>query len=305
MRIAAIIHYFAIAADSGVLLMSLKNTVLPVQTTLQSKGRLLNISKPVVMGILNATPDSFFNKGNDSDLAGLLKNAEKMLNEGAAILDIGGASTKPGAELIKPDEELKRIIPAIEAIIKQFPDAWLSVDTYNSSVAREAAAAGASIINDVSSGAFDEQMLQTVAALKVPYIAMHMRGTPKTMQQDPQYDDVVTEVRNYLLKISKEAYTVGIPDIIIDPGFGFGKTVEHNFQLLNNLHTFRMLGKPILAGLSRKSMICKPLKVNPEQALNGTTALHMVALQQGANILRVHDVKEAVEVVKLYELLNG
>lgn len=284
--------------------MSLKNTVLPVQTTLQSKGRLLDISKPVVMGILNATPDSFYNKGKDSGTTELLKNAEKMLNEGATILDIGGASTKPGAELIDADEELRRIIPAIEEIIKHFPDTWLSADTYNSKVAIEAVNAGASIINDVSSGAFDKDMIMAVAALKVPYIAMHMRGIPKTMQQDPQYDDVVMEVKNYLLKVCDECKEAGITDIIIDPGFGFGKTVEHNFRLLNNLHTFRMLGKPILAGISRKSIVCKPLGVNPEHALNGTTALHMVALQQGANILRVHDVKEAMEVVKLYELLN-
>jgi dihydropteroate synthase len=284
--------------------MSFKNTVLPVQTTLQSKGRLLDISKPVVMGILNATPDSFYNKGRESGIAAILANAEKMLQEGATILDIGGASTRPGAELINSGEELKRVIPAIEAIIKQFPNAWLSVDTYNSAVANEAIQAGASIINDVSSGAFDDEMIRTAADLKVPYIAMHMRGTPKTMQQDPQYDDVVMEVRNYLLKVCEECSSAGVTDIIIDPGFGFGKTVEHNFQLLNSIHTFRMLGKPILAGLSRKSIVCRSLNVTPEHALNGTTALHMVALQQGANILRVHDVKEAMEVIKLHQWLE-
>jgi dihydropteroate synthase len=284
--------------------MSFKNTVLPVQTTLQSKGRLLDISKPIVMGILNATPDSFYNKGRDSDLNDLLRIAEKMLHEGALILDIGGASTKPGAELIDAAEELKRVIPVIEEIVKRFPGAWLSADTYNSVVAGEAVAAGVSIINDVSSGAFDEQMAETVAALKVPYIAMHMRGTPKNMQADPQYDDVVTEVRNYLINVCTEYSNAGVTDIIIDPGFGFGKTVTHNFQLLKNLHSFRMLGRPILAGISRKSMVCKPLGVNPEHALNGTTALHIVALQQGANILRVHDVKEAIQVMKLFEELQ-
>ena len=272
---------------------------------LTSRGRYLDISQPVVMGILNATPDSFYNKGQHSDLDGLLRNAEKMLKEGAAILDIGGASTKPGQELISADEELQRVIPVVTAIHTRFPDAWLSIDTYNSKVASETVAAGVSIVNDVSSGRFDNNMLHVVAGLKVPYIAMHMQGTPKTMQQDPQYDDVVLEVRGYLQQICEQCDAAGINNVIIDPGFGFGKTVEHNFQLLRSLHTFKALGRPILAGLSRKSMICKPLKVNPEYALNGTTALNMVALQQGANILRVHDVKEAMEVIVMAQLLNG
>lgn len=283
--------------------MTLQNTLLPVQTTLQSKGRLLDLSKPVIMGILNATPDSFYNKGRESGIDELLRNADKMQEEGATILDIGGASTKPGAAIISTEEELGRIIPVISSIHKHFPDIWLSIDTYNASVAKEAVLAGASIINDVSSGRFDKEMLRTVASLKVPYIAMHMQGTPETMQKDPQYADVVQEVRNYLKDISTQCTEQGIVDIIIDPGFGFGKTVEHNFALLNSLHTFRILGKPILAGLSRKSMICKALKVNPENALNGTTALNMVALLQGASILRVHDVKEAKEVIKLAEYL--
>lgn len=280
--------------------MSFKNTLLPIQTTLQSKGRILSLAEPLVMGILNATPDSFYTKGKDSDKDGLLKIAEKMIRDGASILDIGGATTKPGAALISPAEELDRVIPAIELIHKNFPDVWLSADTYNAIVAKEAVAAGVSIINDVSAGRFDTDMLHTVAALKVPYIAMHMQGTPQTMQQDPQYTNVVTEVRDYLKEVAAQCYKAGITDVIIDPGFGFGKTLEHNFSLLNDLHTFRMLGKPMLAGLSRKSMICKALKVNPEQALNGSTALHMAALQQGASILRVHDVKEAMEVITLF-----
>ncbi len=285
--------------------MSFKNTFLPVQTTLQSRGRLLDLSKPVIMGILNATPDSFYNKGRDSDVAALVQKAGQMLEEGATILDIGGATTKPGAALIGADEELERVIPVIETILKQYPRTWLSVDTYNSRTAKEAVAAGASIINDVSSGDIDGEMVATVATLGVPYIAMHMQGTPQTMQKNPQYSDVVTEVRNYLRHICNTAYNAGITDIIIDPGFGFGKTVEHNFELLRNLHTFRMLGKPILAGLSRKSMVCRTLNVTPEHALNGTTALHMAALQQGANILRVHDVKEAKETITLFQYLNG
>ncbi len=280
--------------------MSFKNTFLPVQTTLQSRGRILDISNPVVMGILNATPDSFYNKGRDSSPDALLANAEKMLRDGAAILDIGGASTKPGSALINPGEEQDRILPVVAAINQHFPEAWLSVDTYNASTAKAAIEAGASVINDISAGKFDKDMLSTVAALKVPYIAMHIQGTPETMQQDPQYDDVVTEVRRELAAISTQCEGAGIADIILDPGFGFGKTIGHNFQLLNHLDTFRILGKPILAGLSRKSTIWKTLGTNADGALNGTTTLNMVALQQGANILRVHDVKEAMEVVKLF-----
>lgn len=270
---------------------------------LTSKGRTLNIYQQAVMGILNATPDSFYNKGQNSNTDGLLRNAEKMLKDGATILDIGGASTKPGQELITADEELLRIMPAVAAIATRFPDAWLSIDTYNARVAREAVAAGVAIVNDVSSGRFDSEMLATVAALQVPYIAMHMQGSPKTMQQDPQYGDVVTEVKEYLTDACAQCSAAGITDIIIDPGFGFGKTVEHNFALLRELATFRSLGRPILAGLSRKSIVCKPLKVNPEHALNGTIALHMAALLNGADILRVHDVKEAMQVITLYQLL--
>jgi len=282
-----------------------KNTLLPVQTTLQSKGRVLDLSRPVVMGILNATPDSFYNKGSASSLDELLENAEKMLEEGATILDIGGASTRPGAEKISVAEELKRVMPIVEAIHTRFPEVWLSVDTYHAVVAKEAVDAGASIVNDISSGTFDSAMIKTVAALKVPYIVMHMQGTPKTMQQQPEYEDVVFEVRDALRNICDKCTEAGIKDLIVDPGFGFGKTTEHNFSLLKSLYSLRLLGKPVLAGISRKSMICKTLKVNPEAALNGTTALHMVALQQGANILRVHDVREAVEVIRLFEALTA
>ncbi|MBS1773121.1 MAG: dihydropteroate synthase [Bacteroidetes bacterium] len=285
--------------------MSFKNTVLPVQTTLQSMGRLLDISKPVVMGILNATPDSFYNKGRDSDLDSLLSNAEQMLQDGATILDIGGASTKPGSKLLTADEELKRVIPVIDTIHKRYPDAWLSIDTYNAQTAKEAIAAGADIVNDVSSGRIDTKMIATVATLGVPYIAMHMQGTPATMQQKPQYENVTQEILDDLRKTCDTCAHAGIKDIIIDPGFGFGKTLEHNYELLRNMHTLRILGKPILAGLSRKGMIWKALNTTPDGALNGTTALNMVVLQQGANILRVHDVKEAMEVIQLYQLLRG
>lgn len=272
--------------------------------TLSSKGNALQIVQPIVMGVLNATPDSFYNKGRENSVDDLLQNAEKMLEQGAVILDIGGASTRPGQQLISPDEELRRVIPPIEAIHKRFPDAWLSVDTYNARVATNAVHAGASIVNDVSAGAIDAAMLQAVAALNVPYIAMHMQGTPETMQADPQYNNVVADVKRYLRQVIDKCVAAGIKDVIIDPGFGFGKTVEHNFELLQMLRSFTFLNRPVLAGLSRKSIVCKPLKVNPENALNGTTALNMVALQHGASILRVHDVKEAVETIKLFQYLQ-
>ncbi len=272
--------------------------------SIQSKGRLLSLSSPVVMGILNATPDSFYTKGRDNNVAGMLRTAEKMLNDGATILDIGGASTKPGQALMDSSEERNRVIPVMEALSREFPDAWLSVDTYNAKVAQEAVTAGAHIVNDVSSGRFDPTMIATVAALGVPYIAMHMQGTPADMQINPAYENVTLEVISYLQNVCQQCAAAGIKDVIIDPGFGFGKTVAHNFELLTSLSDFSILGRPLLAGLSRKSMICKPLKVNPDEALNGTTALNMVALQQGARILRVHDVKEAREVITLWQYLN-
>ena len=257
------------------------------------------------MGILNATPDSFFSKGIDSDTDGLLRNAARMIGEGATILDIGGASTKPGEPIIDPAEELRRILPAIQQIRHRFSGIWLSVDTYHARVAAEAVAAGVDIVNDVSSGDIDDTMIDTVARLGVPYIAMHMQGTPETMQKDPRYTDVVAEVKQYLQSKYERCRTAGIRDVIIDPGFGFGKTVAHNFALLHHLHEFTGIGSALLAGVSRKSMVCKPLHVDSEQALNGTTALHMTALMNGAQIIRVHDVKEAAQVITLYRHLTG
>lgn len=283
--------------------MSFKNTLLPVATSLQCQGRLLTLEKPVVMGILNATPDSFYTHAGSSVTKDLLLMAEQMLQQGAAILDIGGASSRPGAEEVSVNEELRRIIPVIEALTRAFPGTWLSVDTYHAAVAKAAIEAGASIINDISAGDMDGSMPEAVAAKQVPYIAMHMQGAPRTMQDNPVYDDVIREVFEYLKAKVQACAALGIHDLVLDPGFGFGKTVAHNYALLGNLHVFRALGKPLLAGISRKSMICKPLKVNPDKALNGTTALHMVALQQGASILRVHDVREAVETIKLFDLL--
>lgn len=285
--------------------MSTKSTFLPVQTTLQSKGKLLCLESPIVMGILNATPDSFYNQGRNSSLSELVDNAGKMIEAGATILDIGGTTTKPGTAISDPHLELERVLPLIEQLHQLFATTWLSIDTYHAVVAEKAVEAGAHMVNDVSCGTIDQNMFATVARLGVPYIAMHMKGTPETMQQQPHYEDVVYEVRDYLRQKCDEAKAMGIKDLIIDPGFGFGKTIADNFKLLNKIHTFRILGKPVLAGLSRKSMIYKTLQTSAEQALNGTTALNMIALQQGANILRVHDVKQAVETIQLFETLKA
>jgi dihydropteroate synthase len=234
----------------------------------------------------------------------MLRQAEQMLEEGAAILDLGGMSTRPGAEAVEEEEELRRVVPAVAAILQRFPQAILSVDTVRARVAREAAAAGASIINDISAGRLDEGMYETVAELGLPYVLMHMQGTPKDMQQQPHYEEVVREVLDFLIAEAGKLRALGVKDIILDPGFGFGKTVGHNYQLLRHLHVFQLLDYPVLAGLSRKSMICKVLGVKPAEALHGTVALNMVALQQGARILRVHDVLPAVQAVRLWEELE-
>ncbi len=257
------------------------------------------------MGILNATPDSFYKSAGKNNQDDYLATAEKMVRDGAAILDLGGVSSRPGAGFVSEQEEADRVLPVIEIIHKSFPEVWISVDTSRSFIAEQAVAVGASIINDISSGTFDTNMLETVARLRVPFIAMHMQGTPADMQVAPQYVDVVEEVLDFLRKVLDDCTVAGITDVIADPGFGFGKTVVHNFALLNNFSLFRILGKPLLAGISRKSMVCKPLGVSPANALNGTTALHMFALQQGASILRVHDVKEAAETIKLFQELKG
>ncbi len=273
--------------------------------SISSKGRTLAWHTPLVMGILNATPDSFYTKGSHNTVDGMVQLAGKMIADGATILDIGGASTRPGQPLMPPEDELPRVLPIVRAIRNAYPDVWLSVDTYNSIVAHRTFEEGADIINDISGGQFDKQMLPTVATMKAPYILMHIQGTPATMQLNPQYEHVIAEVLQYLADALKRCRNEGIHDIIVDPGFGFGKTVPHNFELLKNLNLFQTLGVPVLAGLSRKSMVCKPLHISPAEALNGTTALNMVALQNGAAILRVHDVKEAKETVTLYEHLRA
>lgn len=269
--------------------------------TLNCKGRLLILEKPVVMGIINTTPDSFFEGSRHHGLQEIVDTAGKMIHDGATILDIGGQSTRPGSQQVSASEELERTGPAIEAIRKHFPDTFISIDTYYSAVAREAVRLGADIVNDISAGSMDAALLPVVAALNVPYILMHMQGTPATMQQQPQYGHVVQEVLQFLITKKAALQDAGIKDIIIDPGFGFGKTIQHNLQLLKQLHSFTMLDSALLAGLSRKSTVYKTLGITADQALNGTTALNMLALNNGANILRVHDVKEAVECIKLYE----
>ncbi len=271
------------------------------QTTINCGGKLLDLSEPIIMGILNVTPDSFYDGGQLENEQAILFQADKMMREGATILDIGGMSSRPGAELISVEEELKRVIPAVKLIAKNLPNAIISVDTVQSEVARQAIENGAHIINDISAGQIDEAMYETVADLQVPYILMHMQGQPKTMQLNPNYDDIVHDVLDFFVGEIEDLRDLGVKDIIIDPGFGFGKTIEHNYEMLRKMHTFQMLGVPILAGLSRKSMIYKVLENSPKEALNGTTAVNIVALQQGAKILRVHDVKEAVECVTLFK----
>jgi len=267
--------------------------------TLNCNGRLLVVDKPLVMGIINVTPDSFYEGSRQQTVDAILQQAEKMIKDGADILDIGGQSTRPGSSAIGVEEELKRVIGAIQAIHQNFPEAFISVDTYFSLVAKEAVNAGASIINDISAGNLDENMMATVAAMHVPYVLMHMNGTPQTMQQAPQYENVTREVLDFFIFKIEELKKAGINDIIIDPGFGFGKTIAHNFELLRNLAVFKMIDHPLLLGISRKSTIYKTLNIKPEHALNGTTVLNTVGLMNGASIIRVHDVKEAKETIKL------
>ena len=267
--------------------------------TLNCNGKLLVIDKPIVMGIINATPDSFYPGSRIQHTDDILYKAENMLNDGAVILDVGGQSTRPGSEQVGAEEELKRVIPAIEAITKNFPKALISVDTFYASVLKAAVEAGANIANDVSAGSIDDELLPMVASLKVPYVLMHMKGHPQTMQMNPIYDNVVTEVFDALNIKKQELKQSGINDIIIDPGFGFGKTIQHNFQLLKGLSFFKEMEAPLLVGVSRKSTVYKTLQVTPEEALNGTTVLHTIALLNGASILRVHDVKEAWEAIRL------
>ncbi len=275
-----------------------------MKKTLNIGGKLLDLSTPQVMGIMNITPDSFYSESRVNQLDEAYKKAERMLSEGASILDLGGHSTRPGADAVSEEEERKRILPVVEMLRKNFPNAILSIDTFRASVARQAVEAGAHIINDIAGGNLDPQMFETVAALNVPYILMHSRGTPQTMKDLNQYEDLVTDVLRELQAKIYQLQQFGVKDIVADMGFGFAKNADQNYVLLNELKSFQALNVPILAGVSRKSMIWRKLNITPDQSLNGTTVLNTVALLNGASILRVHDVREAVEAVKLVGLLR-
>lgn len=284
--------------------MADKNTVFQQKLSLNVRGSLLDLSRPKIMGILNLTPDSFYDGGLNNDPVMALNKAEMLLAESADILDLGAYSSRPGAEHISEQEELERLIPVIKAVAREFPDAVLSVDTFRSSVASAAINEGAHIINDISAGEMDKAMFKTVAALRVPYVLMHMKGTPQTMTGLTNYTDLTTEVCHYFASKIDQLKQLGVKDLIIDPGFGFAKTPEQSFELLKNLDFLKITGHPILAGLSRKSMIYKTLGTDAENALHGTIAANTIALMKGANILRVHDVKAAREAITIFEKVS-
>lgn len=273
--------------------------------SINCNGTLIDLSSPKVMGILNCTPDSFFDGGKYKDSTSIVNQVEKMLNEGATFIDVGAYSSRPGAKHISEEEELNRILPVIKLLKSEFPAILISIDTFRSEVANQCIHHGACIINDISAGDMDTNMFPVIAKLQVPYIMMHMQGTPQNMQKKPIYNDVVSDLLYYFSKKIGELHELGLNDIITDVGFGFGKTVSHNYQLLKHLDLFKKLEAPMLVGMSRKGMLYKPLGITAETALNATTAANTVALLNGASILRVHDVKEAVEAVKIVELLNS
>lgn len=272
--------------------------------TINCKGQLIDLEIPKVMGILNVTPNSFFDGGKYKNESEILSQVAKMLSDGATFIDIGAYSSKPNAEFVSESEEMNRIIPVIDLILNNFPEALLSIDTFRSEVAKVAIENGAAIINDISAGKLDDKMFETVAKYNVPYIMMHMRGTPQTMQTMTQYDDIIKEILFYFSERVSMARSFGINDLIVDPGFGFAKTLEQNYEVLQKLELFEILDLPLLAGVSRKSMIYKALNTSADEALNGTTVLNTIALSKGAKIVRVHDVKEAMEAVVLFEKIK-
>lgn len=272
--------------------------------TINCKGNLIDLATPKVMGILNITPDSFFDGGKYKDEKSILEQVEKMLTEGATFIDVGAYSSRPRADAISCEEELQRILPIVRLLFREFPEIIISIDTFRSTVARGCLEAGVAMINDISAGKLDVQMLAAIAKFKVPYIMMHMKGTPQTMQKHTEYENLIREVMFYFSERIAAARALGIHDIIVDPGFGFAKNLVQNYQLLKSMELFQTFNRPLLAGLSRKSMIYKVLDCEPQDALNGTTALNMLALAKGASILRVHDVKEAMECIKLSEQLK-
>uniref|UniRef100_UPI0040491CB4 dihydropteroate synthase n=1 Tax=Flavobacterium sp. TaxID=239 RepID=UPI0040491CB4 len=262
-------------------------------------GNLIDLSTPKVMGILNVTPNSFYDGGKHKEINSIIHQVDKMLSEGADFIDIGAYSSKPSAEFVSEEEEIKRLVPIVKSLVETFPNIILSVDTFRAQVAETAVENGVAIVNDIAAGLLDDKMLETVAQLKVPYIMMHMRGNPQTMQSLTDYNDIVKEMIFYFSERIQKARSFGISDIVIDPGFGFAKTLEQNYEVLHKMELFSILELPLLAGISRKSMIYKVLESSPQEALNGTSVLNTIALQKGAKILRVHDVKEAVECIKL------
>jgi dihydropteroate synthase len=273
--------------------------------SINCNGTLFDLTSPKVMGILNITPDSFFDGGKFNNTTSIISQVEKMLSEGATFIDIGAYSSRPGAKHISEEEELNRIIPVVELLTSEFPDILISIDTFRSTVAEQCVQKGACIINDISAGSMDNRMFSTIAKLQVPYIIMHMQGTPQNMQVNPTYNDIIKDVLFYFSKKIAALYDLGVNDVIADVGFGFGKTIEHNYKLLAHLELFNNLNIPTLVGLSRKSMLFKPLDISPKEALNATTSANTIALTKGTNILRVHDVKEAVEAIKITELLKN
>jgi dihydropteroate synthase len=286
-------------------MMTAKDTFFQVKRTLNVGGKIIDLSQPKVMGIINITPDSFFSGSRMQSEKEIVQQAEKMLLAGADFLDLGAYSSRPGATDISVEEEENRLLPAIKSIQANFPEALLSVDTFRASIAEKAINSGAHLINDISGGSLDEKMFETVGKLQVPYILMHLKGSPQTMKNLNQYDDIVQEISFYFSEKINQLKAFGAKDIVLDLGFGFAKNIEQNYFLLNHLAEFSMFGLPVLAGLSRKSMIWKALALQPEDALNGTSILNTIALQNGASILRVHDVKEAKECIKILDLLSG
>lgn len=288
------------------LITSTATKFLKRKNSINLNGRLLDLSQPVVMGIINVTPDSFFDGGKYKTEKKVVKRAEEILEQGGAVIDIGAVSTKPGSEGISTKDEIERLLPAVKAVKKEFPNAFISIDTYRSWVALKIIEeCGPCMVNDVSGGNFDDHMFDTIGKLGVPYVLMHMQGTPLKMQQNPEYGDIIRDISMFFTEQVKKLTKAGVKDVIIDPGFGFGKNLEHNYELLNRLDSFKVFQLPLMVGVSRKSMICKLLKLNPENALNGTSVVNTLALMGGADILRVHDVSEAVEAVRILNMVRS
>jgi len=287
-------------------MQEINNIYFRKKNTINCRGKVLDLSEPAIMGVLNVTPDSFYDGGAHNSITGAMDRISEMIREGADIIDIGAVSTRPGADMLTEDEELKRLLPVLKLVSKEFPDTIFSSDTFRSNIARIVVSEyGVSIINDISAGAYDPMMLATVSELNVPYIIMHIKGTPENMQTAPEYNDLTGEIFRYFYEKVKFARDMGIKDIILDPGFGFAKTIDHNYQLLNGLDAYKIFELPVIIGISRKSMIFKLLENTPSECLNGSSVLNTISLLKGADIIRVHDVKEAVEAMKIIDKYNS